>query len=842
MHEVSTSSAPVAQPDRPAPASAEPAGVRRKGLVLALILLAQFLVVVDGSIVTLALPAIQRALHFPVTGLQWVISGYALAFGGFLLLGGRSADLLGRRRILIAGVSLFTISSLACGLARSAGMLVAARAAEGLGAAMMAPAALSLLLAIFAEGAERNKALGAFGAATGAGGATGVLAGGALTTWLSWQWIFFVNLPAGVAILACARVLLPESRARLGHRRFDAAGAVTVTAGLTVLVYAVASASTHHWASATTIVLLAGAAALIGAFGWIEARSQAPLLPLSFFRNRTAAAANLAGLLIGGLMLPMFFFLSLYMQQVLGYSAIKTGLAFLVVAAGMIASSGLAQALVTRAGVRVVLTAGTLAFAAAQLLFSRLPAAASFTRDLLPGFLLVAAALGLAVVGDFVASAIGVKPADAGLASGLINTTQQIGGAAGIAVTSATAAARTASLLHSGHAPAAALTAGFHSAFAVTAGLALAAAVVTVAFIPAHARGRAAAPQPQAEAVPLARDETEVRTLLAQLDRAAWSLAIVLKALRKGLLHRPRTTGPPSAELDVLAALGLCAAHDEGYRPAPAWAAFGTDRRALLAEQLATTFQQTAALLAQDGGSRWADQDDAALLAQGRASAQTVGLLTRNAFPGLAGLTERLARPGSAILDVGTGVGAMAAAYAQAWPATRVVGIDTLPRALALARRTLADSRVAGRVELRTQDVRRLREEDTYDLAWLPLPFIAPDAVCEALPLLRRALHPGGWLIVGYGKLDGPQLAAAHSRVRTELYGGTTMRAGELARTLTTAGFTDVRAIPTPPGAPGFAAGRRPSGPSRPIGALPGASGSFRSPADETERGDVVSG
>ena len=493
MHEMSTSSGLAGQAGRQAP-PAEPAVIRRKGPALGLILLAQFLVVVDGSIVTLALPAIQRGLHFSVTGLQWVISGYALAFGGFLLLGGRSADLLGRRRILIAGVSLFAASSLACGLAPSAGMLVAARAAEGLGAAMMAPAALSLILALFAEGAGRNKALGAFGAVSGAGGAIGVLAGGALTTWLSWQWIFFVNLPVGAVILAGARPLLPESRARLGHRRFDAAGAITVTAGLTLLVYAVASASSHGWVSAATIVLLAVAAALLGTFVWLEARSPAPLLPVSFFRNRTASVANLAGLLLGAVMLPMFFFLSLYMQQVLGYPAIKTGLAFLVVATGMIASSGLAQALVTRAGVRVVLAAGMLAFAAAQVLFIRLPAAASFTRDLLPGFLLVALALGLACVGDVIASAIGVRPADTGLASGLINTAQQIGGAAGIAVTTAIAAARTTGLLHSGRPHAVALAAGFHSAFAVTAWLALAAAVATAVFIPAHARSRPAAP------------------------------------------------------------------------------------------------------------------------------------------------------------------------------------------------------------------------------------------------------------------------------------------------------------------------------------------------------------
>jgi MFS family permease len=337
------------------------------------VLLAQLLVVIDVSIVTLALPTIQRALHFSPPDLQWVLSGYALTFGGFLLLGGRLADLLGRRRILIIGATVFTAASLACGLAVSAGALVAARAVEGLGAAMMARAALSLILAMFPEGPERNKALGAFGAVSGAGGAIGVLAGGMLTTWLSWPWIFFVNLPVGVLIVAGARPLLRESRADLGHRRFDMAGAVTVTAGLSLLVYAVVTTSSHGWASATTIGLLAGAAALIVAFVAIEARSSAPLLPLSFFRNRTVAAANLAGLLLGGLMFPMFVFLSLYMQQ--------------------------------------------------------------------------------------------------------------IGGAVGLAVTTTVAAARTTTLLHAGRPPAVALTGGFHSAFAITGALALAAALVTVILI-----------------------------------------------------------------------------------------------------------------------------------------------------------------------------------------------------------------------------------------------------------------------------------------------------------------------------------------------------------------------
>jgi len=452
---------------------------RHRGLALGLILAAQLLVVIDGSIVTLALPAIQRGLGFSPAGLQWVLSGYALAFGGLLLLGGRLADLLGRRAILITGAAMFTAASLACGLASSPGLLIGARAAEGLGAALMAPAALSLILAMFPEGPQRNTALGAYGAVSGAGGAIGVLAGGMLTTWLSWRWIFFVSLPVGALIVAGAAPLIPESRAALAHRRFDVAGAVTVTGGLSLLVYAVATAASHGWASPATAALLAGAAALLALLIVIEARSASPLLPLAFFRNRAVAAANLAGLLLGGLMFPMFMFLSLYMQQVLGYPPIRAGLAFLIIAVGIIISSALAQHLVTRAGVRLVLTAGLAGCAAAQALFTRLPAAGSFPAYLLPGFVIVAAALGLAFVGDLIASAIGVRPADAGLASGLISTSQQIGGAIGLAVTATVAAARTTALLR-GHAPAVALTGGFHDVFLITGTLALAAALAAV--------------------------------------------------------------------------------------------------------------------------------------------------------------------------------------------------------------------------------------------------------------------------------------------------------------------------------------------------------------------------
>jgi EmrB/QacA subfamily drug resistance transporter len=464
---------PSAVPGRPA--AGAPLGHR--GLALGLILVGQLLVIIDGSIVTLALPAIQRGLGFSPGALQWVISAYALAFGGFLLLGGRLADLLGRRAVLMSGVGVFTAASLACGLAGSPGVLVAARAAEGLGAAMIAPAAMSLIVALFPEGPERNRALGALGAVGGAGAAVGVLAGGMLTTWLSWRWIFFINLPVGGLVVAAARPLLPESRADLGHHRFDVAGAVTVTAGLSLLVYAVVTASSHGWASATTTGLLAGAAALVAAFIVIEARSAAPLLPLGFFGNRAVTAANLAGLLLGGAMSPTFVFLSLYLQQVLGYSPVLAGLALVVTAVGLIVSSGLAQGLVTRAGARLVLTAGTLGFAAAQVLFIRLPATGGYTTHLLPGLMIVAAGLGLAYVADVIASASGVKAAEAGLASGLINASQQTGGAIGLAISTTVAANSAMAALHAGHTHAVALTGGYHDAFAIAGALALAAAI-----------------------------------------------------------------------------------------------------------------------------------------------------------------------------------------------------------------------------------------------------------------------------------------------------------------------------------------------------------------------------
>jgi EmrB/QacA subfamily drug resistance transporter len=450
---------------------------------LALVCLVQFMVILDIAIVTLALPSIKTGLGFSETGLQWVISAYTLTFGGLLLLGGRAGDLLGRRRVLMVGLVLFTGASLACGLASSAGMLIAARAVEGIGAAIVSPATLAIVSTTFPDNPDRNKAMGVFFAMGGLGPAVGVLAGGLLTSGPGWQWIFFINLPVGVLAWLIAPRLLSESRAELGHRRFDAAGAVVGTAGLSLLVYAVVSTNTHRWGSATTIGLLAGAAALLAALVAIEARSRFALMPLGFFRNLTVSGANAVGLMLGTSIFAMFFFLSLYMQQVLHYSATTAGLAFLVVALLVIVFSGAGQAVVTRLGAKPVLAFGMALIALSQLWFSRLPVAGSYWIDVLPGFVVVAVGLGLAFVSVGIAALSGVRDRDAGLASGLINASQQIGGAVGIAITSTVAAAHTTHPLRTGRGASSALTSGFHVAFLVSAAFAAAGALLTVAMV-----------------------------------------------------------------------------------------------------------------------------------------------------------------------------------------------------------------------------------------------------------------------------------------------------------------------------------------------------------------------
>src|SRR6476659_1106873 len=345
----------------------------RRWLGLAVIVAAQFMVVLDVAIVNVALPSIESDLHFSPESLQWVITAYSIFFGGVLLLGGRLADLLGRRRLFMAGLVLFTVTSLLDGLAWSETSLIVFRSLQGLGAAMLSPAALSILTTTFREGRERNLALGIWGAASGSGGAAGVLLGGALTSSLGWSWIFFINVPVGILVLAVTPWLLRESRADLAHRTFDFAGAASITGGLMLLVYAMTRATQHGWATAETIGLLSASAALVLTFVVIEFRSKAPLLPMRIFRLRTLTASNITGLLMGAAIFSQFFLLTLYMQQVLHYSALKTGVAYIALTLAIISFSAISQMLVTRIGIRRVLPAGLLFSAAALILFARLP-------------------------------------------------------------------------------------------------------------------------------------------------------------------------------------------------------------------------------------------------------------------------------------------------------------------------------------------------------------------------------------------------------------------------------------------------------------------------------------
>jgi EmrB/QacA subfamily drug resistance transporter len=445
---------------------------RRKWLALALLLGVQFMVVLDIAIVNVALPSIQTDLGFSQENLQWVVSAYALLFGGFLLLFGRVADIVGRRRVFLVGIAVFSVASLLSGLAWSEGALIAARAFQGFGAAMITPAALSILTTTFTEGKERNAALGAWGAVGAFGAVAGVLLGGVLTDALSWEWIFFVNVPVGIAGFALAPFLLDESRdARI--KSFDIPGATLVTGGLVTLVYGITQANSNGWGSAETIGIFAAAAALLVAFGVWERRAAEPLVPASFLRLRTVVGANVAGLILGTAIFAMFLMLTLYMQQVLGYSAMKTGLAYLAVAGTAIFWSALAAQLVTRIGVKPVLAIGMTALSAGLVYFTQVSVGGSYLGDLLPGFLLIGVGLGFSFVPISIAALAGVQPAEAGLASGLINTSQQIGGALGIAALSAIATSTTGNSLGDGSALPVALTDGFQVAFIAAAGVAI---------------------------------------------------------------------------------------------------------------------------------------------------------------------------------------------------------------------------------------------------------------------------------------------------------------------------------------------------------------------------------
>jgi EmrB/QacA subfamily drug resistance transporter len=459
---------------------------RRRWSALALIVTAQFMVILDVAIVNVALPSIKSDLGFSQTGLQWVITAYALLFGGALLLGGRLADLLGRRRMFIAGLALFAASSLLCGLAWSSGSLIAFRGLQGLGGALLAPAALSLLMTTFAEGRERNLALGIYGAASGSGAAAGVLLGGILTSYLGWSWIFFLNVPVGAAAIALTPFLLRESRADFAHRHFDLAGAASVTGGLMLLVYALTRATSDGWSSPVTLGLIGGAAALVAAFVAIESRSRSPLLPLRIFRRRALSAANAAMAIVGAVAFSEFYILTLYLQSVLHYSAVQSGVAFSAFALTVVVASNVAQAVVGRAGVRATLSAGLALSTVSVALLARLPVTGHYFWDLFPAFVLGGAGMGLSFVPVTIASLAGVDRAEAGVASGLVNTSRQIGGAIGLAAVSTVAASATSSYAH-GHTlaltSAAATVNGFQTSIDVLGGLLLVALFIAVVFL-----------------------------------------------------------------------------------------------------------------------------------------------------------------------------------------------------------------------------------------------------------------------------------------------------------------------------------------------------------------------
>jgi len=479
----------------------------RRWSALALIVTAQFMVVLDVAIVNVALPSIKTDLNFSQANLQWVISVYAILFGGALLLGGRLADLLGRRRLFVAGLALFTASSLLCGLAWSESSLIAFRALQGLGGALLAPAALSLLMTTFAEGRERNLALGIYGAASGSGAAAGVLLGGVLTSYLSWSWVFFINIPVGVAAIALTPLLLQESRAGLANRHFDLPGAASITAGLMLLVYATTRATTDGWGSGTTIGLLAGSAALVLAFIAIELRSPSPLLPLRIFRVRSLTAANAAMAIVGSVAFSEFFLLTLYLQDVLHYSAMQSGAAFAAFALAVVVASNVAQVVVGRFGVKPTLTAGLVASAVSVAALTRLPVDGNYFWDLFPWFVLGGAGMGLSFVPITIASLTGVERSDAGVASGLINTSRQVGGAIGLAAVSAIAATSTSHYAQAHSAVTAssrvALDHGFQTGLYVLTGLLVIGALIAVTLVKSAPALSAEAPAVDGEAVAL---------------------------------------------------------------------------------------------------------------------------------------------------------------------------------------------------------------------------------------------------------------------------------------------------------------------------------------------------
>jgi EmrB/QacA subfamily drug resistance transporter len=449
--------------------------------ILALVCVAQFMVVLDATIVNVALPSIQHGLHFSPSSLQWVVNAYTLVFGGFLLLGGRASDLLGRQWLFMSGLAVFTLASLLNGLATSSGMLVGGRALQGLGAALVSPAALSIVTTTFAEGRERTQALGVWSAIAAGGGAVGLILGGLLTDTLSWRWVFYVNLPIGIVAFLLAARYIHNTRAAARPQSADVAGATSVTAGLLVLVYAIVKAQAYGWLSGRTLGLAALALGLLGAFVLIESRSKAPLIRLGIFRIRSLTSSNVAMLFVMSGLFGFFYFASIYVQEILGYSPLKAGFAFVPLTLGIIVGAALAQPLIRRLGVRTVPVIGIVLAAAGLFLFSGLPTHGTYLANLLPGIAIMSIGMGLTFVPVTLIATTNIEAADAGLASGLFNTAQQVGGALGLAILSSLAATRTSH--EHGLAHAAALVDGFQLAFLVGAGLMVVAGLLIVALI-----------------------------------------------------------------------------------------------------------------------------------------------------------------------------------------------------------------------------------------------------------------------------------------------------------------------------------------------------------------------
>jgi EmrB/QacA subfamily drug resistance transporter len=450
-------------------------------IVLVLICIAQFMVVLDSTVTNVALPSIQKDLGLTEANLQWIINAYTLVFGGFLLLGGRLGDLLGRKRLFLVGLVIFTFASLMNGLAQSEGQLIGFRALQGLGAALISPAALSIISTTFAEGAERAKALAVWAAIAIGGAAFGLILGGALVQWFSWPWIFFINVPVGIVAFVLSLRLVPESRDEHAPASYDIAGAVTVTGGLMSLVYAIVKAETDGWTSATTIGFFALSAILLSSFVFIEARSKAPLVRLSIFRIRSLLTANITMFLAMSAMFSMFFFNTLYIQKVLGYGPLEAGFAFLPFTAGIMVSAGLASTFAPRIGVRPVAAVGMILTAAGLLLLTQIPVNGSYLANVLPAMILTALGMGAVFMPLTLVATTGLDNEDQGLASGLFNTSQQIGGALGLAILSTIAAGRTAAAGGAGNAEA--LVHGFHWAYAGAAVFVIAALVVMLTML-----------------------------------------------------------------------------------------------------------------------------------------------------------------------------------------------------------------------------------------------------------------------------------------------------------------------------------------------------------------------